>query len=73
MKPRMSLSSMFKWFYAPVAHRQEIRTGSICGEKEFLRVLARERARAGRSTHQFSLVVFETENGKLGTRTVQNP
>ncbi|MEN8134262.1 MAG: sugar transferase [Thermodesulfobacteriota bacterium] len=60
----MSLSSMFKWFYAPAAHGQEKRTDNICGEKEFLRVLARERARAERSAHQFSLIVFETRCGK---------
>jgi lipopolysaccharide/colanic/teichoic acid biosynthesis glycosyltransferase len=60
---------MFKWFYAPAAPGQEKRTDSICGEKEFLRALARERARAERSAHRFSLVVFETGRGKQSNNT----
>lgn len=61
----MSLNSIFKWFYATAAHGQENRVNDgIYGEKEFMRVLARERARAERSDHHFSLVVFETRCGK---------
>ena len=68
----MSLTSMFKWFYAPAAHGQENwATDSICGEKEFMRVLARERARAERSDHHFSLVVFESRCGKQHLSEVQ--
>jgi lipopolysaccharide/colanic/teichoic acid biosynthesis glycosyltransferase len=68
----MSLASMFKRFYASGANEQEERTDSICGEKEFLHVLARERARAERSDHRFSLIVFETGRGKEGSRTENN-
>lgn len=56
----MSLSSIFTWLHAPAWTGQKIPAESLCGEKEFLRILARERARAERSTHRFSLIVFET-------------
>jgi lipopolysaccharide/colanic/teichoic acid biosynthesis glycosyltransferase len=57
-------SNIFSWFQAAAGPGQNTRDESICGEKEFLRVLARERARAERGAHRFSLVVFETGTGE---------
>ncbi|MBU0481709.1 MAG: sugar transferase [Proteobacteria bacterium] len=58
----MSLSTVFKWFHAP----HKVLSDSLYGEKEFAHILARERARADRSTHRFSLVTFATRHEKLG-------
>jgi len=62
----MNISHMLKWFHAPAANEQNFPPLSVCGEKEFLHILARERARAERSSHRFSLVVFEPEKGEKG-------
>jgi lipopolysaccharide/colanic/teichoic acid biosynthesis glycosyltransferase len=67
----MTLSNMFKWLYAPVGQKRENQVYAVCGEKEFLQVLARERARAERSDYRFSLVIFET-HGKPGSNTETN-
>ncbi|MFO7606542.1 MAG: sugar transferase [Desulfurivibrionaceae bacterium] len=64
----MSLAGMLKMFNDSVAPGQENRTGGIYGEKEFSRILARERARAERSTHRFSLIVFENGERKLSSK-----
>ncbi len=60
----MSLSNMLNWFQTTARNGQKFRVENICGEKEFLHILARERARAERSAHRFSLVVFETGTGE---------
>jgi lipopolysaccharide/colanic/teichoic acid biosynthesis glycosyltransferase len=68
----MSLANIFKWLSAPAGPKQEKQIGNICGEKEFLQVLARERARVERSDYRFALVVFETGLEKPGNNTEIN-
>jgi len=64
----MYLSNMLKWFNSSASPGKENWTCGIHGEKEFKRVLERERARAERSFHRFSLVVFETGEGNWDGR-----
>ncbi len=64
----MSLSDILKMFNTSLTLGLENQTGGIYGEREFSRILARERARAERSTHRFSLIVFENGERKLSSK-----
>ena len=55
----MPLSNVFQWFNRCSAKGPCGITDGIYQEKEFRRILNRERARAERSDHRFSLVLFK--------------